>query len=127
MTINSIIGTYKRNIPNLKILECDPKLLSYFEGISLEKYIIHRDIKEIIKADFSHINVKELNLFKNLKKIQLGAFDSISFIIIRCYLHHIKYLNKSIISFINLLNDDQDTIYSNTFENFINLKLVILP
>ena len=127
LTINSIIGTYKKNIPNVKILECDPKLLKYFDGISLEQYIIHKDIKEINKADFLHINAKELRLFKNIKKIQLGAFDNISFNIIICYLHHIKYLNKNIISIIFLLDDEQDTIYSNTFENFINLKLVKLP
>ena len=53
LTINSIKGDYKKNIPNLKILECDPKLLRYFDGISLDDYIIHRDIKKIIKTDFS--------------------------------------------------------------------------
>jgi len=127
LTIHSIKGEYKRDIPNLKILECDPKLLRYFDGISLDHYIIHRDIKEIIKIDFSHINVNLLLLFKNIKKIELGAFDNISFEIISCCLHHVKYLNKNIISTIFLLDDEEETIYSNTFENFINLKLVMLP
>jgi len=127
LTINSIKGEYKSNIPNLKILECDPKLLRYFEGISLESYIIHRDIKNIIKTDFSHINVKLLILFKNIKKIELGAFDNISFEIISCCLHHVKYLNKNTTTTIFLLDDEEETIYSNTFENFGNLILVMLP
>ena len=41
LSINSILGSYNIYIPKLKNLECDPKLLLYFNGISLEIYSIH--------------------------------------------------------------------------------------
>ena len=41
LSINSILGSYNIYIPKLKNLECDPKLLLYFKGISLEIYSIH--------------------------------------------------------------------------------------
>ena len=129
--INSILGSYNLYIPKLRKLECDSKLLLYFKEISLEKYSIHREIKiidfkpnfypfAVIKADYLH-------LFNNLKRIQNGVFDYSFFKQIFCCIHHVKYLNKNIVSIIALLDENIDTIYSNTFENFINLKYVILP
>ena len=45
-----------------------------------------------------------------------------------CQIHHDKYLNKYTVSSIAIMNNDyEDIIYSNTFENFINLQFVILP
>ena len=45
LSINNIFG--KLNIPNLKKLECHPKLLKYFKGINLDFYMIHKEIKII--------------------------------------------------------------------------------
>ena len=132
LTINNIIGSYVLNIPNLKILECDPKLLKYFNGINLDKYLIHKDINEIKKIEnytyLTNINAKILILFKNLKRIKEGIFDNSFFKLIICNIHHVPFLNKSIVISIKLKEDDiDDTIYTNTFYNFINLELVILP
>ena len=129
LSINNIFG--KLNIPNLKKLECHPKLLKYFKGINLDFYIIHKEIK-IIESEqnypFENINSKSLILFKDLKIIRQGIFDYSSFKQIFCQIHHVKYLNKYTVSSIAIMNNDyEDTIYSNTFENFINLRLVILP
>ena len=132
LTINNIIGSYVLNIPNLKILECDPKLLKYFNGINLDKYLIHKDINEIKMLEnytyLTNINAKILILFKNLKRIKEGIFDNSFFKLIFCNIHHVPFLNKSIVISIMLKEDDiDDKIYTNTFYNFINLKLVILP
>ena len=132
LTINNIIGSYVLNIPNLKILECDPKLLKYFNGINLDMYLIHKDINEIKMLEnytyLTNINAKILILFKNLKRIKEGIFDNSFFKLIICNIHHVPFLNKSIVKSIMLKEDDIDhTIYTNTFYNFINLELVILP
>ena len=129
LSINNIFG--KLNIPNLKKLECHPKLLKYFKGINLDFYIIHKEIK-IIESEqnypFENINSKSLILFKDLKIIRQGIFDYSSFKQIFCQIHHVKYLNKYTVSSIVIMNNDyENTIYSNTFENFINLQVVMLP
>ena len=130
LSIIKIIGSYTLNIPNLKKLECDPKLLRYFEGINLEVLMVHKDIKQISFNQnfypFENINSKILILFENLVKIQQGIFDYSSLNDIICCVHHVKYLNKNNVNSIFVKDDNEDTIYSNTFENFINLKVVIL-
>ena len=129
LSINKIIGSYKIYTPKLKKLECSPKLLIYFKGISLDAFYIHRDIKKF-EGNFNlfeNINSKILYLFNNLKIDKLGIFNNIFFKNIYCNVHHVKFLNKSIVSTIFIgYDENEDTIYSNTFENFINLKIVLL-
>ena len=107
------------------------KSLKNFKGINLDFYMIHKEIKIIEsgqKYPFENINSNSLILFKDLKLIGQGIFDYSSFKVILCQIHHVKYLIKFSVSSIAIMNNDyDDTIYSNTFENIINLHFVILP
>ena len=93
--------------------------------------MIHKEIKIIEsgqKYPFENINSNSLILFKDLKLIGQGIFDYSSFKVILCQIHHVKFLNKYTVSSIVIMNNDyENTIYSNTFENFINLQVVMLP
>ena len=126
LPLSNIYG--KLNIPKLKKLECHPK--KYFKGINLDFYMIQKEIK-IIESEsnylFENIKSKSLILFNNLKIIAQGIFDYSSFKGIICQIHHVKYLNKYNVSVIVIMNNyNEDTIYSNTLEKFINWQFVIL-
>ena len=120
-----------KNIPNLIKLECDPKLLIYFENISLKFYIIHKELKEIsIKTNFNPFNtiyIESLILCENLIKNEKGIFEHSNFNTIVCNFEQVKFLGKNCVSNICIIDKKIDTIYSNTFENFISLKGVLLP
>ena len=108
LSINKIKGLYNKNIPNLIKLECDPKLLIYFENISLKLYIIHKELKEIsIKTNFNPFNtiyVESLFLCENLIKIEKRIFEHSNFNTIVCNFEQVKFLGKNCVSNICIID-----------------------
>jgi hypothetical protein len=130
LSVCKIYGSYTLNVPKLQTLECHPYLLEFFDGINLDIFLVHRKLTQIkikTKNPFINAKIQFLILFKTLTTIQEGFFDDSFFKTISCYIHHIKYLNKNGVSLIYMMDENTETIYSNTFHNFINLEIVVLP
>ncbi len=118
-------GTFDK-CEKLRIVECEPKFLKYFNNQYITTFIIQEGVKIIYKNEFMDAKyIQNLIIPESVKKIEEGAFYNLKKVIhLEC---EDKWNNNKYFPFIYNIKDGTKIIDPEIFNGWYNLKTLIIP
>ena len=110
----------------LRVVECDPHFLDYFNNNYITTFIIQEGIKIIYKKDFLKVkHLQNLIIPKTVNYIEEGAFYLLKkLIVLKC---EEKWNNDKYFPFTYIIEEGTKIIDINIFRGWYNLKSLSIP